>query len=85
MYAKGTLKAEVAAQVVRARVVGGRVLGVWKILRCGCRGCIGGYLAQLARIGALNWFGGCRSIRRDAIWQIEQVSSAGGSDLLRGE
>jgi error-prone DNA polymerase len=30
-------------------------------------------LAQLARIGALNWLGGVEH-RRDAIWQIERVS-----------
>ena len=78
-YAR-TLKAEVAAQVVRARVVGGAFLSV-EDLALRVPGLHRGYMAQLARIGALNGLGGVEH-RRDAIWQIEQVSRPVG-DLLR--
>lgn len=74
-YVRG-LKSETAAAVVEARRQGGEFCSVEDLTR---RVSVlnRGDLAQLARIGALNWVDGVGH-RRDAIWQIEQVSRAVG-------
>jgi error-prone DNA polymerase len=74
-YVRG-LRAETAAAVVEARVQGGGFSSVEDLTR---RVPVlnRSDLAQLARIGALNWLDGVGH-RRDAIWQIEQVSRAVG-------
>jgi error-prone DNA polymerase len=75
-----SLKAATAAQIVAARHAGGPFRDVDDLtLRVPALN--RGDLAQLARIGALNAVGGVEH-RRDAIWQIEQVSRPVGP-LLR--
>ena len=70
-YAR-TLKASTAAQLVSARDAGGAFHSV-EDLSLRVPALNRSDLAQLARIGALNGLGGVVH-RRDAIWQIEQVS-----------
>jgi error-prone DNA polymerase len=78
-YAR-SLKAATALQLVAARHTGGPFLSV-EDLSLRVPALHRGDLAQLARIGALNALGGVAH-RRDAIWQIEQVSRPVGP-LLR--
>jgi len=78
-YAR-TLKAATAAQLVAARNTNGPFRSV-KDLAARVPTLNRSDLAQLARIGALNALGGVEH-RRDAIWQIEQVSRPVGP-LLR--
>ena len=78
-YAR-TLKATTAAQLVAARSLDGSFQSV-EDLALRVPALNRGDLAQLARIGALNALGGVEH-RRDAIWQIEQVSRPVGP-LLR--
>jgi error-prone DNA polymerase len=74
-YVRG-LKAETAAAVVEARAQRGRFCSI-EDLACRVPSLNRGDLAQLARIGALNWLDGVGH-RRDAIWQIEHVSRTAG-------
>ena len=78
-YAR-TLNAATAAQLVAARDADGPFQSV-EDLALRVTALNRGDLAQLARIGALNALGGVEH-RRDAIWQIEQVSRPVGP-LLR--
>ena len=78
-YAR-SLKAATASQLVAARVAGGPFQSV-EDLALRVPSLNRSDLAQLARIGALNALGGVEH-RRDAIWQIEQVSRPIGP-LLR--
>ena len=78
-YARG-LKAATAAELVTSRSLGGPFTGV-ESLALRVPTLHRGDLAQLARIGALNALGGVEH-RRDALWQIEQVSRPVGP-LLR--
>ncbi len=80
-YAR-SLKATVAAQLVAARTTGGLFQSV-EDLALRVPSLNRGDLAQLARIGALNSLGGVEH-RRDAIWQIEQVSRPVGPLLRHG-
>ncbi len=80
-YARG-LKAATAAQLVAARDANGPFRSVEDLGRR-VPALNRGDLAQLARIGALNALDGVGH-RRDAIWQIEQVSRPVGP-LLRTE
>lgn len=74
-YVRG-LKSEIAAAVVGARIQGGQFCSV-ESLTSRVPVLNRRDLAQLARIGALNWVDGVGH-RRDAIWQIEQVSRTVG-------
>jgi error-prone DNA polymerase len=78
-YARG-LKASTAAALVQARQAGGCFHSV-EDLALRVPALNRGDLSQLARIGALNSVGGVEH-RRDAVWQIEQVSRPVGP-LLR--
>jgi len=81
-YAR-TLKATTALQLVVARSEGSSFQSVEDLaLRVPMLN--RGDLAQLARIGALNALGGVEH-RRDAIWQIEQVSRPVGPLLRQSE
>ena len=81
-YAR-TLKATTALQLVVARSEGSLFQSVEDLaLRVPMLN--RGDLAQLARIGALNALGGVEH-RRDAIWQIEQVSRPVGPLLRQSE
>jgi error-prone DNA polymerase len=81
-YARG-LKATTAAALVAARDAGGPFCNV-EDLAHRVPLLNRSDLAQLARIGALNSLGGVEH-RRDAIWQIEQVSRPVGPLLRRNE
>jgi error-prone DNA polymerase len=78
-YAR-SLKASTAAQLVSARQSGGPFQSVEDLAQR-VPALNRGDLAQLARIGALNRLGGVEH-RREALWQIEQVSRPVGP-LLR--
>ena len=80
-YVRG-LKSETATAVVEERHQSGVFQGVEDLIN---RVPIlnRSNLAQLARIGALNWLDGIEH-RRDAIWQIEQASRAVGPLLKQG-
>ena len=81
-YAR-TLKTATASLLVAARNAGGPFLSVEDLaLRVPTLN--RSDLAQLARIGALNALGGVEH-RRDAIWQIEQVSRPVGPLLRQHE
>ena len=81
-YAR-SLKATTAAQLVAARHTDGPFSSVEELaLRVAALN--RSDLAQLARIGALNTLGGVEH-RRDAIWQIEQVSRPVGPLLAQHE
>ena len=81
-YAR-SLKATTAAQLVAARHTDGPFSSVEELaLRVPALN--RSDLAQLARIGALNTLGGVEH-RRDAIWQIEQVSRPVGPLLAQHE
>jgi len=81
-YAR-TLKATTASLLVAARSAGSPFLSVEDLaLRVPTLN--RSDLAQLARIGALNALGGVEH-RRDAIWQIEQVSRPVGPLLRQNE
>ena len=81
-YAR-SLKATTAAQLVAARHTDGPFSGV-EDLALRVPALNRSDLAQLARIGALNTLGGVEH-RRDAIWQIEQVSRPVGPLLAQHE
>jgi len=81
-YAR-SLKATTAAQLVSARRSGGLFSSV-EDLALRVPALNRSDLAQLARIGALNGLGGVEH-RRDAIWQIEQVSRPVGPLLAQHE
>ena len=81
-YARG-LKAATAAQLVAIRHKAGPFLSV-EDLALRVPALNRGDLAQLARIGALNGLGGVEH-RRDAIWQMEQVSRPVGPLLRQSE
>ncbi len=78
-YAR-TIKATTASQLVAARISDGPFQSV-EDLALRVPALNRGDLGQLARIGALNGLGGVVH-RRDAVWQIEQVSRPVGP-LLR--
>jgi error-prone DNA polymerase len=78
-----SLKAATASILVAARRIGGRFQSV-EDLAMRVPALNRGDLAQLARIGALNALGGVEH-RRDAIWQIEQVSRPVGPLLRQSE
>ncbi len=81
-YAHG-LKTLTAAQLVSVRSSGGQFRSV-EDLAARVPSLNRGELAQLARIGALNALGGVEH-RREAIWQIEQVSRPVGPLLRQHE
>jgi error-prone DNA polymerase len=81
-YAR-SMKALTAAQLVSARCAGGPFRSV-EDLAARVPALNRSDLAQLARIGALNALGGVEH-RRDAIWQMEQVSRPVGPLLRRHE
>ncbi|MBB5055614.1 error-prone DNA polymerase [Granulicella aggregans] len=81
-YAR-SLKASTALQLVSARHSRGPFQSV-EDLSLRVPALNRGDLAQLARIGALNSLGGVEH-RRDAIWQIEQVSRPVGPLLQQSE
>ena len=62
---------------MREREAGGAFRDVEDLAR-GCRMMNRREMAQMARIGALNSLGGVEH-RRDAVWQVEQASAAGGA------
>ena len=79
-YVRG-LKSEIAAALVETRIQNGNFCSV-EDLTCRVPALNRGDLAQLARIGALNWLEGVDH-RRDAVWQIEQISRPVGPLLKR--
>lgn len=81
-YAR-SLKAATAAHLVASRKAGGSFLNVQDLANR-VPSLSRSDLAQLARIGALNSLGGIEH-RRDAIWQIEQVSRPVGPLLRQSE
>jgi error-prone DNA polymerase len=81
-YAR-TLKVTTASQLVAIRNIGGSFCSV-EDLALRVPALNRSDLAQLARIGALNGLGGVEH-RRDAIWQIEQVSRPVGPLLRQSE
>jgi error-prone DNA polymerase len=78
-----SLKASTAAQLVAARTAAGPFLSVEDLARR-VPTLHRNDLAQLARIGALNTLNGVEH-RRDAVWQIEQVSRPVGPLLRQAE
>jgi len=78
-----SLKAATASLLVAARRAGGIFHSIEDLAQR-VPSLNRGDLAQLARIGALNALGGVAH-RRDAIWQIEQVSRPVGPLLRRSE
>jgi error-prone DNA polymerase len=78
-----SLKAASASQLVAARTAGGDFVSVEDLARR-VPALNRSDLAQLARIGALNTLNGVGH-RRDAVWQIEQVSRPVGPLLRHAE
>lgn len=81
-YVRG-LKAQTAAQLISTRNLGGPFTCV-ESLALRVPSLNRGDLSQLARIGALNALGGVEH-RRDAVWQVEQVSRSVGPLLRHSE